>query len=190
MRSRPFATQCLIRRTPISTPLTHYVLRQCSSRRTFGGLTNTVEQLRDARAEVAIPAAAAPSPRDLELAPEGLPPRDTVVVDFIGRRAELARLWEWVVDPHSKRWLLTGDGGKGKSAIAYQFATEIIHNPEVEFAAVHWLSAKRRRFSEGEVMHIAEPEFFDLESAIDRLLAEFGWSEHIRKPLETKRSAS
>lgn len=151
-------------------------------------LSDAAEALREARAEVAVLAAEAPiSSAVLGPTPEGLPPRDAVVVDFVGRRAELARLWEWVIDPHSKRWLLTGDGGKGKSAIAYQFATEIIHHPEVEFAAVHWLSAKRRRYSDGEVLAIPEPEFWDLESAVDRLLTEFGWSDQVTKPLEAKR---
>lgn len=151
-------------------------------------LAEAAAALGSARAEVAVLAADAPvlaSTADMSV--EGLPPRDAVVVDFVGRRAEMAKLWEWVADPHSKRWLLTGDGGKGKSAIAYQFATEIVHHPEIEFAAVHWLSAKRRRFSEGEVIRIPDPEFSDLETAVDRLLTDLGWSEHINKPLEAKR---
>lgn len=151
----------------------------------LGGILQT---LSDARAEVALLAAEAPiSTPATGPAPEGLPPRDAIVVDFIGRRAELARLWQWVLDPQARRWLLTGDGGKGKSAIAYQFATEVTNHQEIEFAAVHWLSAKRQRFSEGEVLSISEPDFWDLESAIDRLLTEFGWSEHADKPLDTKR---
>ncbi len=151
-------------------------------------LPSLAEDLGGARSEVAILATQTlPSRGTSEPVPDGLPPRDTVVVDFVGRRAELAGLWEWVVDSHSRRWLLTGDGGKGKSAIAYEFATELVQNPEVEFAAVHWLSAKRRRYFEGEVVPISEPEFWNIESAIDRLLTDFGWSEHVDKPLDTKR---
>ena len=44
-----------------------------------------------------------------------LPPRESVVVDFIGRDRELATLWEWFDDPVSRRWALAGEGGKGKS---------------------------------------------------------------------------
>jgi tetratricopeptide (TPR) repeat protein len=117
---------------------------------------------------------------------EGLPPRDTVVVEFVGRRQELGHLREWLVDRHAKRWLLTGDGGKGKSAIAYQLATEVARRTDLDFAAVQWLSAKRRRFAEGADIEIASPDFSDLESAVDRLLAVLGWSEHVSKPLDTK----
>ena len=99
----------------------------------------------------------------------------------------MAQLWAWVGDPLSRRWLLTGDGGKGKSAIAYQFATELVGRSDKEFAAVQWLSAKRRRFADGATVAIAEPDFCDLDSAIDRLLVGFGWSEHTSKPIEAKR---
>jgi hypothetical protein len=118
--------------------------------------------------------------------PDGLPPRDTVVVDFVGRREELGELREWLVDPQAKRWLLTGDGGKGKSAIAYQLATEVTQRTDLGFAAVQWLSAKRRRFAEGAQIGIASPDFTDLNSAVDRLLTVFGWSEHVGKSLDTK----
>lgn len=117
---------------------------------------------------------------------EGLPPRDTVVVDFVGRREELGRLREWLIDPHGRRWLLTGDGGKGKSAIAYQLATEVARRTDLAFAAVQWLSAKRRRFAEGARIEIANPDFSDLETAVDHLLTVLGWSEHLTKPLDTK----
>jgi tetratricopeptide (TPR) repeat protein len=150
-------------------------------------LSEMAQVLIEMRTEVAGRAATSSGGSSFSDGNGALPPRDAVVVDFVGRRTELGRLWEWIVDSQSRRWLLTGDGGKGKSAIAYQFASEIISQPELEFAAVHWLSAKRRRFSEGHVLEIATPDFWDLESAVNRLLIEFGWSEHITKTLDTKR---
>ena len=54
-----------------------------------------------------------------------LPSSESVVVDFIGRERELRALREWFADPTGALWALAGEGGKGKSAIAYAFAAEI-----------------------------------------------------------------
>lgn len=152
-------------------------------------LDEVAEAIGEARAELAAMAAesssASVSPAEPTVAT--LPPRDAIVVDFVGRREELGRLWQWIIDPESRRWLLTGDGGKGKSAIAYQFAAEVVRRPDLELAGVYWLSAKRRRFAEGQVVAISTPDFWDLESAVNRLLEQYGWSEHVPKPLETKK---
>jgi len=150
-------------------------------------LSDTVETLEGHRYQLSSFAAdLAPAPL-LDDVADGLPPRDTVVVEFVGRRHELGQLREWLVDSHAKRWLLTGDGGKGKSAIAYQLATEVARRTDLDFAAVQWLSAKRRRFAEGAEIEIANPDFTDLETAVDRLLVALGWSEHVTKPLDTKK---
>jgi hypothetical protein len=124
---------------------------------------------------------------DASLAPNTLPSRDEIVVDFIGRRAELGRLWEWLVDPQGRRWLLTGEGGKGKSSIAYQFACEVSARRDTELAGVYWLGAKRLKFFEGKAIPTSGPDFWDLESAVNRLLTELGWSDNTVKPLETKK---
>lgn len=150
-------------------------------------LSETVEALEGHRHDLSAFAADLGASLVGDSPTEGLPPRDTVVVEFIGRRQELGQLREWLVDPHAKRWLLTGDGGKGKSAIAYQLATEVAHRTDLDFAAVHWLSAKRRRFAEGGSIEVANPDFSDLETAVDRLLTVLGWSEHLTKSRDTKR---
>jgi tetratricopeptide (TPR) repeat protein len=152
-------------------------------------LSEVADALGPARMELAALAAASSggAPASTDSAIGTLPPRDEIVVDFIGRRDELGRLWEWIIDPHSRRWLLTGDGGKGKSAVAYQFASEVMRHPETQLTGVYWLSAKRRRFSEGQLVTISDPKFSDLDSAVNRLLSEFGWSEHIDKPIQTKK---
>ncbi|MDE2801784.1 MAG: hypothetical protein OXK21_02745, partial [Chloroflexota bacterium] len=51
-----------------------------------------------------------------------LPARETIASRFTGREAELRDLREWLDDPYSRTWVLAGDGGKGKTAIAYEFA--------------------------------------------------------------------
>jgi tetratricopeptide (TPR) repeat protein len=149
-------------------------------------LAEAVDGLEDHRNHLSSFAADLSESVSEESATEGLPPRDTIVVEFVGRRQELGQLREWLIDPHGKRWLLTGDGGKGKSAIAYQLATEVARRTDLDFAAVQWLSAKRRRFAEGAKIEITKPDFSDLETAVDHLLTVLGWSEHLTKPLDTK----
>ena len=95
-----------------------------------------------------------------------LPPRESVVTDFIGRKTELDRLWEWFKDPVSRRWALAGEGGKGKSAIAYQFAADVMFSAPEPYQIVFWLSAKRQKFDEGVTQKIAEPDFHDVDSAL------------------------
>ena len=119
-------------------------------------------------------------------ATDSLPPRDTIVAEFVGRAALLEKLWEWLADSRQPRWLICGEGGKGKSAIAYQFASEVARRSSTEMAGVFWMSAKRRRFADGTEVAIGHPDFWDLESALDRLLMDFGWSEHRSKPTEAK----
>jgi hypothetical protein len=103
-----------------------------------------------------------------------LPPRENVVLDFVGRRSLLAELHAWFADPLGRRWLLAGtDGGRGKSAIAYEFAEQIARYRPRDFALVAWLSAKERQFQQGAIVAL-EPDFTDLESAIDKLLIAYG----------------
>jgi tetratricopeptide (TPR) repeat protein len=116
-----------------------------------------------------------------------LPPRESVVIDFIGREKELRQLWDWFDDPVSRRWALAGEGGKGKSALAYDFAFQVKIKSPQPYQTVLWLSAKRRQFLEGKTTDINEPDFSDLDSALSKLLTHFGWIEEIKNPLETKR---
>jgi hypothetical protein len=60
-----------------------------------------------------------------EILEDRLPPRESVVSEFVGRQVELEELRKWFSDPTSRRWALSGEGGKGKSALAYRFATEV-----------------------------------------------------------------
>ena len=103
-----------------------------------------------------------------------LPPREIVAPNFVGRRTELEELNCWLNDPYSRVWLLAGDGGKGKTAIAYQFAIETLQDPPTDFEIVIWLSAKARRFISGRSINVEDPNFADLESALDWVLRAYG----------------
>lgn len=116
-----------------------------------------------------------------------LPPKEEMFDEFVGRVEHLESLWAWYADDASKKWVLVGEGGKGKSAIAYQFARTIqAANPD-QIAAVVWLSAKLRRFADSEVVEIGRPDFFDLDTALTRLLKDFGDTANLGKTLDAKR---
>ena len=51
-----------------------------------------------------------------------LPPLASPEGRFVGRRRELDELEAWLIDPDNRRWLIAGGGGRGKTAIAHQFA--------------------------------------------------------------------
>ena len=116
-----------------------------------------------------------------------LPPRESIVTDFIGRKAELDRLWEWFRDPVSRRWALAGEGGKGKSAIAYQFAADVMFSAPKPYQIVLWLSAKKQKFDEGNTQKIDEPDFSDLDTALSCILRYYGWSDEASSTVDRKR---
>lgn len=115
-----------------------------------------------------------------------LPPADEVVTHFVGRKSEMLHLRRWFEDPNAPRWALAGDGGKGKSAIAYNFACEVAQTGAALVDAVIWLSAKRRRFVQGQATAVDRPDFHDQESVVDALLGAYGESVQDELALEQK----
>jgi len=103
-----------------------------------------------------------------------LPPPDEVVMEFVGRHHELAILNDWVNTRSSRRWALSGEGGKGKSAIAYAFAKSIANREDHDLQGVFWISAKRRRFVEGSTVLVDRPDFHNKETSISAILGFFG----------------
>lgn len=106
-----------------------------------------------------------------------LPPPDEVVMDFVGRHAELSALNQWLISKRSRRWALSGEGGKGKSAIAFAFARSVSRRSDHHLDGVFWMSAKRRRFVEGKTVLVDRPDFWDKSSAIKTILGFFGVEE-------------
>ena len=117
-----------------------------------------------------------------------LPPRESVVVDFIGRREELKILWDWIKDPHAYRWAIAGEGGKGKSAIAYEFAASVTSLAPSGIEAVWWMSAKKRKYMERRVVQTSSADFCDLSSACNRLLIDYGKSDILEADLSYRQS--
>jgi hypothetical protein len=89
-------------------------------------LDNEAAQVNDLMSRlVGRPLSANPETEPLE---DRLPPSESIVVDFVGRESELQRLWERFEDPITRRWLLAGEGGKGKSALAFEFGKQVKMN--------------------------------------------------------------
>ena len=103
-----------------------------------------------------------------------MPSRAEIALEFVGRRDELRDLWVWFLDPYNRRWLLVGDGGKGKTAIAYELATKVQSISPQGYEAVIWVSAKKRRFLEGIIKSMESPDFCDLDSLLNALARAFG----------------
>ena len=118
-----------------------------------------------------------------------LPPRESISPQFIGREDELAMLNDWLQDSSSRVWLLAGDGGKGKTAIAYQFATLTQQQSPEPFEFILWLSAKRRQFVERQIADVTDPDFSDLESALNYMLTEYGFLGELPSDLDGKKQA-
>lgn len=111
---------------------------------------------------------------DQELVLTLLPPASEVVMDFVGRHHELQVLRDWVYSGNSRRWALSGDGGKGKSAIAFAFAKSLSTQSDHGLDAIIWLSAKRRRFVEGTTTLVDRPDFQDKATALAAIHRFFG----------------
>ena len=118
-----------------------------------------------------------------------LPPRESISPQFIGRLEELVKLGDWLRDPASRVWLLAGDGGKGKTAIAYQFAALVQQQSPEPFEFIIWLSAKRRRFIDRQIKDIPSPDFGDMESALDYILTEYGLPRELPASVAEKKQA-
>jgi hypothetical protein len=110
---------------------------------------------------------------DFDPLPHNLPPRETIVVAFVGRTKILSELSAWLSDDQSRLWVLQGDGGKGKTAIAYTFADRLVRRHGSNLFGIVWLSAKKRKFIESHTRSI-DPDVVDLETALDRTLYLFG----------------
>lgn len=75
-----------------------------------------------------------------------LPDRDFICPDFIGRQDYLSKLFAWLTDDFTCVRVLAGEGGLGKTSIAFQFASEVSRANLIDAEAVIWLTAKRLQF--------------------------------------------
>lgn len=75
-----------------------------------------------------------------------LPDRSIICPEVVGRRTALDQLWRWLADDLSHVKVLAGEGGIGKSSVAYEFADQVTLISDNPFFQVIWLSAKEKQF--------------------------------------------
>lgn len=81
-----------------------------------------------------------------QIVDENLPDRNLICPRFVGRDDKILSLWQWLSDDLQFAKVLAGDGGKGKTSIAYQFAEEVCRSKPFNFEKVIWLTAKSLQF--------------------------------------------
>ena len=75
-----------------------------------------------------------------------LPDRAFICSTFFGRTDDIGDLWAWLEDDFSRVRLIAGEGGLGKTSLAYQFAEDVATRRTQPFTKVVWLTAKERQF--------------------------------------------
>ncbi len=103
-----------------------------------------------------------------------LPNRNFICPKFLGREAELQELWKWLGDELSNTKVLAGDGGKGKTSIAYEFAEEVCYAKPYNIEKVIWLTAKTKQFSAelNKYVDVLQTDFYDLETLLKAICLE------------------
>nr|WP_288358801.1 RNA-binding domain-containing protein [uncultured Pseudomonas sp.] len=105
-----------------------------------------------------------------------LPDRSAICSRFIGRGHDLGDLWKWLADDFSRVRLIAGEGGLGKTSIAYRFAEEIATRKIPGFNKVLWLSAKEKQFipSEDNYRNISRVDYQDANSLYEAVIYGLG----------------
>lgn len=95
-----------------------------------------------------------------------LPDKNLICSRFVGREASLSCLWEWLSDEFEYTKILSGDGGKGKTSIAYEFCRAFIQTSPNGYERVVWLSVKETQFSgiSNSYYDLQESDFIDSQS--------------------------
>ncbi|MEF9388461.1 ATP-binding protein [Ralstonia solanacearum species complex bacterium KE056] len=103
--------------------------------------------------------------------PNNLPDRSLICSHLFGREEILASLWAWIADELEPVRLLAGAGGRGKSSIAYEFASRFFRNAPMPFVQVLWVSAKRFQFraDRNEYMELPECWYSDPRELLEVL---------------------
>lgn len=117
-----------------------------------------------------------------------LPDRALICSNFVGRDSDLGELWTWLADDFSRVKLIAGEGGLGKTSIAYRFAEEITTRVVKPFMKTLWLTAKRRQFIPAknayrEASHI---DFHDAESLYKAVATGLGCVKHDFEGLDVR----
>jgi len=105
-----------------------------------------------------------------------LPERGYICEEFIGRQDVLGSLFTWLADDFACVKVVAGEGGLGKTSVAYQFATEIARANMLRLESVVWLTAKRLQFRAmlNEYEELANPHFSNCRELFAELARNMG----------------
>jgi len=108
------------------------------------------------------------------LVDHNLPERNFICPKFFGRDEIIAELWRWLADDLDRTRVLAGDGGKGKTSIAYEFAEEVCRTKPYGIEKVVWLTAKTKQFKGelGRFVAVPRTDYYDTESMLKSLCSE------------------
>ena len=103
--------------------------------------------------------------------PSNLPDKNLICAHLFGREDILATLWAWIADELEPVRLLAGAGGRGKTSIAYEFASHFFRNAPLPFVQVLWVSAKRLQFraDRNDYMELPECWYSDPRELLEAL---------------------
>jgi hypothetical protein len=100
-----------------------------------------------------------------------LPDRNFICAKFIGREHDVDLLWRWLGDDLSHVKVLAGEGGLGKSSIAFEFAELVSETRNAPFEQIIWLTAKEKQFNAMEDRYnvVAERHYDSYEGLLRAL---------------------
>ena len=116
-----------------------------------------------------------------QLVEHNLPDKNLICPSFIGREEVISELWTWLADDFEYIKVLAGEGGRGKTSIAYEFAGQVVRNSTGEFEMLLWLTAKESQFEASQNTYVKLPEvhFHSTETLLKRLIEELGAEEDV-----------
>jgi hypothetical protein len=81
-----------------------------------------------------------------KLLENNLPDKSLICPNFIGRTDTISELYQWLSDDFSCVRVIAGEGGLGKTSIAFEFAYEVAREHLVKTEIVLWFTAKKFQF--------------------------------------------
>lgn len=103
---------------------------------------------------------------------------------FVGRRDDVAKVRELLLGQIHRVVTISGAGGVGKTALAFEICESIVNSDKPNFDVLVWMSAKEEELTAGGIEPL-EPTFRNYENVIDTILTACGWKDYLNKsPVE------
>ncbi len=117
-----------------------------------------------------------------------LPDRSLICSTFIGRSTDIGSLWAWLADDYSRVRLIAGEGGLGKTSLAYKFSEQLASRKTEPFSKVLWITAKKKQFipSKDQYRESAIVDYWDADSLYMALCKGLGCVESDFESLDSR----